>query len=58
MDAITHLYERPDLLYVPVLDNGKLQKVGYTHALDECYYEVNDSRSLLEEYKEKDGQTK
>jgi len=58
MDAIAHLYERPDLLDAPVLGDGKLQMVGYTQALDECFYEVNDWRSLLEGYKKNEGQTK
>ncbi|XP_026814535.1 maltase A3-like isoform X1 [Rhopalosiphum maidis] len=58
MDAITHLHERQDLLDAPILNDGKIEKAGYTQALDECFYEVNDWRSLLDEYKKKDGQTR
>lgn len=35
-----------------------MKQFGYTYGLDECFYEVNDWRSLLEEYKKKDNQTK
>jgi len=58
IDAVPHIYERQDLLDMPILNNGRLERVGYTAGLDECFYEVNDWRSLLDEYKEKDGQTR
>lgn len=58
IDATSHLYERSDLLDAPELGNGKPEQFGYTYGLDECFYEVNDWRSLLEEYKKKDNQTK
>ncbi|XP_001944807.3 maltase A3-like [Acyrthosiphon pisum] len=57
-DAVEHLYERQDLLDAPILDNGQLQTINYTQGLDEVYYEVYDWRSLLEEYKKKDDQTR
>jgi len=59
MDAIPHLYERQDLLDAPILEGEKLQKIGYTQGLDESFYEVNDWRSLTDEFKKKDnGQTR
>ncbi|KAF0752121.1 maltase A3-like isoform X1, partial [Aphis craccivora] len=59
IDAVPHLFERLDLLDVPVLSNEtRLDKVGYSEGLDECFSEVYDWRSLLDEYKKKDGQTR
>jgi len=59
MDAIPNLYERQDLLDAPILQyNGKPQTYGYTEAIDETFYEVNEWRTLTEEYKKKDGQTR
>jgi len=58
IDAAPHIYERLDLLDAPMSNNGTLVKVGYTEGLDECFDEVYDWRSLLDEYKEKDGQTR
>jgi len=58
MDAVPHIYERRDFLDSPILNDGKLEKIDYTQGLDECFYEVNDWRSLLDEYKKKDGQTR
>jgi len=58
IDAVPHIYERLDLLDAPFLNDGAQEKLDYTQGLDECFYVVNDWRSLLDEYKEKDGQTR
>jgi len=57
MDAIQHLYERQDLSDAPI-ERGYPQSIGYNNAVDESFYEVNDWRTLLDEYKKKDGQTR
>ncbi|XP_015374282.1 PREDICTED: maltase A3-like [Diuraphis noxia] len=57
MDAIPNLYERQDLLDAPE-HYGFPEKSGYTEAIDETFYEVNDWRALTEEYKKKDGNTR
>ncbi|KAE9522005.1 hypothetical protein AGLY_017595 [Aphis glycines] len=58
MDAVPHIYERQDFLDSPILNDGKLEKIDYTQGLDECFYEVNEWRYLLDEYKKKDGKTR
>ncbi|KAL5239652.1 hypothetical protein ACI65C_007062 [Semiaphis heraclei] len=59
MDAVSSLYERQDLLDAPIMaSTGMPKRYGYTDALDEIFYEVNEWRTLTEEYKKKDGQTR
>lgn len=53
MDAIQHVFERQNLLDAPILEIYK--KLDTLEALDECFYEVYDWRSLLDEYKKKYG---
>ncbi|XP_050058521.1 maltase 2-like [Aphis gossypii] len=58
MDAVPYIYERQDFLDSPILNDGTLEIIDYTQGLDECFYEVNDWRYLLDEYKKKDGKTR
>ncbi|KAL5239649.1 hypothetical protein ACI65C_007059 [Semiaphis heraclei] len=58
MDAIQHLYERQDYSDAPLLEGKYPQKIGYIYAIEESFYEVNDWRALLDDYKKKDGQTR
>lgn len=57
MDAIQHLYERQDYADAPESE-GIPELMGYTDAVDESFYEVYEWRTLLDEYKKKDGQTR
>ncbi|CAH1738892.1 unnamed protein product [Aphis gossypii] len=58
MDAIPHIYERQDFLDSPILNDGTPEIIDYTQGLDECFYEVNEWRYLLDEYTKKDGKTR
>lgn len=64
MDAISHLYERKDLMDAPpvikkqIFSQNTQESSGYKTCLDETYEEVQVWRAILDEYKKKDGVTR
>lgn len=58
IDAVSFLYERQDLKDAPLGPNGKQDKAGYTQHLDESLEEAKEWRTVLDEYKKKDGVTR
>ncbi|XP_025422013.1 maltase A3-like [Sipha flava] len=57
LDAITHLYEKQDLMDMknPM---DKNERYGVVSSLNETFSELSIWRSIVDEYKQKDGQTR
>lgn len=58
-DAASSLFEREDLKDAPInKETSEKERIGYTDCLEEIYDEIISWRAVLDEYKQKDGQTR